>query len=438
MSKYKYDLDFQRQLISFIIKYRKRRYIEMMNDYLFNDDIHSHIFRYIKKRLYETHRVPAFATLQRNCGGQFDVGNEEIPELKKKILSSIDEIIEEDINDENKEEIEDMVLDFIRMQETRKMWVELGDDIDRGVYDVSKYLGKLQRISSIADEFRFINYFVDYKKEEYLKENPKISTGFKKLDSWLEGGIELQELGVVVGETEIGKSMFLINLAVAAAMAGHDVIYFSFEITDVNLKKRIDSRVSLMDRDEIYKDREEFKKRVEYQYKKGNIIVVYRPPHTASVDVLHDDIKYFQENERGKDGELLEPKVVLVDYLDLIATPKNRDVSERWFHLGRNAEILSGIAKQENLAIWTAQQSIRKSYGREPGTEDTQGSIRIAQIADIFLSLSYAKQSDLLKVVAKKCKRGRKSKNDKMIIQPEYQYQRLKDKSDFIEDDEVD
>lgn len=436
MSKYRYDIEFQRQMICFLVNYRKRRYIELMNPYIFDDDIHKYIFRYIKKRLQETHKVPSFPTIQRNCGGQFDVGKEDIPELKEKILERVDEIIAEDINEESKEEIEEMVLDFIKMQEMRKLWVDLSEDIDRGFYEVPKYLGKMQRINSIEDEFKFINYFVDYHKEEFLKEGPKITTGFKKLDDWLEGGLQLGEIGTIVGESEVGKTMFLLNLAVAASISGHDVLYFTFEVTHLNLKKRIDSRLSLMTRGEIGNDREEFSKRIDGKYRQGDIMILWRPAHSASVDVIHDDIRYLKENHVGKNGEKFNPKLILIDYLDLVATPKTSDISSRWFYLGRNAEILRGNAVKENYAIWSAQQAVRKSYGKEPGMEDTQGSIRIPQASDVFLSVSYAKQGDLLKVTAKKCKRGRKGKNDKMILSPEYQYQRLQDKSDLIDDQE--
>jgi replicative DNA helicase len=65
------------------------------------------------------------------------------------------------------------------------------------------------------------------------------ATGFRPLDSYLGGGLRSGELTLVGGPQGLGKTTFALQVARNAAMAGHDVVYFSFEHDEVTVMTRL-------------------------------------------------------------------------------------------------------------------------------------------------------------------------------------------------------
>jgi replicative DNA helicase len=71
---------------------------------------------------------------------------------------------------------------------------------------------------------------------------PRVPTGFKKLDHILSGGIEVQELGLVLGTTGMGKSITLCNMCFSAVRAGFPAVYFAMEMPARQIATRQDAR----------------------------------------------------------------------------------------------------------------------------------------------------------------------------------------------------
>jgi replicative DNA helicase len=64
-------------------------------------------------------------------------------------------------------------------------------------------------------------------------------TGFVPLDTYLGGGLRSGELTLLGGPQGLGKTTMALQVARNAAIAGHDVVYFSFEHDEMNLLTRL-------------------------------------------------------------------------------------------------------------------------------------------------------------------------------------------------------
>lgn len=423
--RYKFDLEFQKLVMKHIIEMRKIRYVDILKPSLFDDDVLRIIFRFIKNTFKQTFRIPSYDIIARNAGGLYNLDiDENISDLKEKVLEVLHEIKEMD--DVSEETIKEQIYDFVRMQSIRELWVGMGENIDQGEYNINDYLGTLHKINSFKDEFDMINYFEEYYKQEYFKDRKKILTHITKLNEWLEGGLEFGEIGVVTGEPGLGKTYFLINLGSVACMAGFDVVYFTLEISKENLKRRLDSCISMMEWGEIRDDPDGFGKIVEKKYKKGDFIIVHYPGQTASVSTIKDDILYIKENVKGKDGELIKPKLLIVDYLDELKYQITG--LDDWKALGLATGMLKKLGEEENMAVWTAQQINREGYGKSPKMQHTQSSIKIPQVCDVFIGLaSDPRHEDIMKITVDKLRNAKSRKGSRIYVRLEYNISRMRE-----------
>ena len=70
-----------------------------------------------------------------------------------------------------------------------------------------------------------------------------VPTGLDDLDNLWGGGIHPGELGIVLGPTNVGKSMVLCAFAAEAWWHRKDVLYYSFELTPEQISRRIASGI---------------------------------------------------------------------------------------------------------------------------------------------------------------------------------------------------
>ena len=444
---YRFDQEFLKLVIKYIIESGKIKYISIFKpDYFCDEENLSlrEIFKYVKKRFYKDDKIPSYEKILRNAGGSFNPdlviegegiwGNfrdneEKIPEIKKKIIENINEIQNmKGIGPDEEEEFEEKIKDFIQWINSRMFAMQLIDDIGKGEVHPEDYQSFVNKIKSVdsKEEFNPINYFEDYNKEEYYENIPSIKTGIPTLDKWMDGGLQLGKIGVVVGETGIGKSFLLVNLAKAAYLEGNNVFYISFELGKVKLKKRFDRCFSGLYQSEISENRDIFKKTIEEKKISNTGLIMDRlSGHLTSVG----DIKSRIQDLKNK----FDLKLLIIDYLELLKLDSREE--QKYEALGHAVEDLRELAQEENIAIWCAQQSIRKAYGKTPKMEDTQSSIMIVQVVDVFIGLSDdpKNKGNILKINVEKLRRAENRKGKFIYLKPNFALSRIEEMPEFEE-----
>lgn len=223
------------------------------------------------------------------------------------------------------------------------------------------------------------------KVEELLRElNPKrdFTTGIPLLDDSIQGGLGRQELGLLQADTNVGKTWYVLNIALANAIRGYNVMFVSLEMGEKAMLTRLgvlllkkSSTVIESQEDKVIQD---YLNNIDVKLK-GNFILIKELPRKFTV---HDLEQKYQECILSYG---YTPDLIVLDYADLFAMPAGKS---RWEAVGDIYNQLKSFAMENNIGIWTAGQLVRGAGEKEvTTTSDTAGSYDKARIADLILNL---------------------------------------------------
>ena len=158
------------------------------------------------------------------------------------------------------------------------------------------------------------DYFDDPKgRLEFLKNSHgQVSTGWPAIDKKLFGGFSKGELNIFAGGSGAGKSLFLQNLGLNWALAGLNVVYISFELSEHLAAMRIDAMITNIPTRQVMKSMSDVEMKVKMVSKKaGNLQLKYMPASSTIMDIK----SYIKELELKNKKRI---DAVLIDYLDLM------------------------------------------------------------------------------------------------------------------------
>lgn len=193
------------------------------------------------------------------------------------------------------------------------------------------------------------------------------TTGFPALDSRLNnGGPSPKEVLCWLAATNVGKSVMLCNNAISSlkgpgknGQMGQDVLFITYELDVFKTAMRILGSGTGIPMDDI-PDRQDYVKRVMETVQKtyGKKLLIYEmAPDECSVNHIYALL----DNLRKKHN--WHPDVIILDYMDLIVSRNpsyNKDDYTRQKHV---ANEIRGLAKNENVLIFTATQTNRSGAG---------------------------------------------------------------------------
>jgi KaiC/GvpD/RAD55 family RecA-like ATPase len=255
---------------------------------------------------------------------------------------------------ENYEWLMDEFENFSRHKGLERAILESADLLEKGDYGpVEKLIKDAIQISLNKD--MGTDYFEDPRERlSKLKDgNGQISTGWPSIDKKLYGGFNRGELNIFCAGSGGGKSLFLANLGVNWALAGLNVLYLTFELSEGLVSMRLDSMTTGISTREIFKSIDDVELKVKMLGKKsGNMQVKYMPSGKNC-----NDIRAYLKEYQVKKG--CKPDVLLIDYLDLMmplsvkVSPsdlfvKDKYVSEEIRNLAMETQCVTVTASQLN------------------------------------------------------------------------------------------
>ena len=265
------------------------------------------------------------------------------------------------------------------------------DSADKEEIDAS-IIGSLQEAMRVGADISDVGEFLvgkdmedrmaDYK---YPEQVVRIPTGLAHLDQCMGGGLQPGELGIIIGSSKMGKSVLLSAIAQGSSnlLNQHKVIYYSLEMKQRKVLKRMDMRIAALGSDVIKGDPNKFtdalKRRMPQLMGTGNILVKSYPTRTCTSSMIVGHLTQTIANG-------FKPTLVIVDYCDIMK-PERRLGEERHEQAGC-VEDLRRIAGEFNVAVWTAAQANRGAAGKaRPEIEDIGASYEKVQIADAIISI---------------------------------------------------
>jgi len=267
--------------------------------------------------------------------------------------------------------------------------LKIVDDVSKEKADYPKFLSLFEKacnISLVSDIG--LDFFGEYEKiiTELGTKSETIPTGWNFIDEKIGGGLMKngRALYLFLGPTNVGKSIFLGNVAANMANRGLTTVLISLEMPEMMYAKRISSHLSkipinniqdqISSLDAYFKDVSESKKR--------KLIIKEFPPKSIAVA----GIKAYLES-LVKSG--IKPDILVIDYLGLIKASQGENSYEQ----GKvAAEELRALSYFFNMPVVSAIQTNREGM-EKPSLDTVSESLGVAFTADIVWSI-YQEEGD--------------------------------------------
>lgn len=285
----------------------------------------------------------------------------------------------------NKTELYENTEKFLKEKAVYHTLLEVADQAD-GDVDTSSILSKFEKACSITLAADLgLDYFdeIDRHIKDLTTVDGTISCGWEWLDRKLDGGFleNGRAIYVFAGETNIGKSIFLGNIAKNIADQGKTVLLISLEMSELVYAKRITTNLTQIPIRNLHTRTDEIESCVQ-QYKqrhnKSKVIVKEFPPSTVTCRHLKGYIKKL--TDRG-----VKLDAIVVDYVNLLKSDVGTNSYER---IKYATEELRALSYAFECPIITATQLNRSGYSEvNPGLDTVGESYGLAATADAIFSI---------------------------------------------------
>lgn len=326
---------------------------------------------------------------------------------------------------------------FIKERAVYKAVKKTVDDYSSGESDPNETLQMFEKACSISlvdnmglDFFNQIDKFC----EDINRQDQYLSSGWKWLDEKLNGGFLStgRALYVFSGQTNVGKSIFLGNIASNIASQGKTVLVISLEMPETVYGKRIGSKLSKIPFRNLQERASELKETLN-AYKEQNpsarIIFKEFPPKTVTVNHIRAYIKKLISKGVKLDA-------IVLDYLNLIGATGGENSYEKIKEIAEQVRALTYIF---GCPIITATQLNRSGYNTNPQLEQISESMGLGHTADVMMGIYQEEGDDQLGILRVSMMKNRfGDKTGVCIMKIEYQTLTLTEgENHFGDDNEV-
>lgn len=291
---------------------------------------------------------------------------------------------------------------FVRTVNAQIAMEKAAGDLERGkldeVYDTLRQVSQRDLKPRDYTQIRWIEEFTARQDErkhrrEHPEEYTSIPTGIKRLDKVMGGGLQLGELGLIMGTTGRGKSVLMTNFGHNAVRSGYPTAYFGFEMPARQIAMRQDARWLQIAYNK-FKDYNftpsELKyiamrlKKISKRYQ--NMFQIFSMP-VRSADV--NSIRAALDDARIEHGFV--PKLLLLDSPDHM-NPVGKSESYR-LDQANVYWAVKGMAEEDGYAVWASTQAGKEFESKIATAESASESYDKARIADTIFTLNEPKKT---------------------------------------------
>ena len=274
---------------------------------------------------------------------------------------------------------------FLQEQAVFNTFLEIVDNKERDIKSIHDKFSKACNISITTNVGH--NYFKDVEQHitDLTTREEKIKTGWDWLDARLGGGFLEQgrSMYVFAGPTNVGKSIFLSNIASNAAAEGKNVLVVSLEMSEMIYCKRITSKLTGLPINYLHDHVEELREKVgkfKMTHPRANMIIKEFAPSSITPPQLEGYIKKLINKK-------FKPDIIVLDYLNLLASTYGNNSYERVKSISEQVRAMSYTFE---CPIITATQVNRTGYGNTtngPGLEAIGESYGLGATSDVIVSI---------------------------------------------------
>ncbi len=290
--------------------------------------------------------------------------------------------------------IESALSDFIKTQNIKNALMQSLPLIETGDWSqIESIISKA--VNSGADIMNQGQKFFSQHKERIARrvggeETSRVATGIAPLDAVLYGGLKAGQVGLIVGGTGRGKTVFLSWLSKAAIITGKKVVYFTLEMDEDSIASRFDSMFCRIKPQDLTGSAFDNEAKIQELYTRYGDSLIIKKYHAGTAPVSTLKSFLLQLNHAG-----FNPDVVIVDYLDIVKAPNFYGDAVK--EMNDTVVELSAMAQSMNTRIWTASQLNRSGLVAEtPDESGIAGAIAKLFTVDValFMAQTAAERED--------------------------------------------
>jgi len=375
----KIDWDFYENIIIYNLL-TNEAYLSSVIDYLqpdyFNNSDIKNVISIISDYYNKRSQVPTTTEIKAY------LIDDKLKQSFKAVVAAFDNIDK----DFNLDELQENTETFLKERGVYNTLLQVVDKCSNDNVDTSDILQRFEKACNISLSTDIgLDYFTDVEKHiaDLTVAESTIPSNWEWLDNklgggFLEGG---KSVYIFAGETNIGKSIFLGNLATNICSQNKTVLLVTLEMPEMIYARRISSDITKIPIGELYDRTDELRDRL-LDYKdsrsKSRLLIKEFPPSTITCGQLKSFIKKIVDQGVRFD-------VIVLDYVNLLRSSIVGNSYERIKDCTEQLRALSYIFK---CPIITATQLNRSGYDEiNPGLDTISESIGLAATADAIFSL---------------------------------------------------
>lgn len=374
----KLDLDYFEKVIC----YRSlidSTYLASVVDYIkpnyFKDKNIGKIFTIIKEFHEKRNKLPTITEVKTY------LTTEELKTAFKTVVESLKDI---DKNIDT-DELYDNTQQYLKEKAVYYTMLDIAGDISSGKVDTANILSRVEESCNInlttdkgLDVYEDIELLID----DLCNVQKSIPSTWEWLDTALNGGFleNGRSLYVFAGETNIGKSIFLGNVATNIAKQGKNVLLITLEMSELLYARRLCTNISKIPLKELSTNVHSLRQAVREKIDSGSgkILIKEFPPSTITPNQLKGFIKKI--NDTG-----IKIDAIVLDYLNLLHSTVGSNSYERIKNVTEQVRAMSYVF---GCPIISATQLNRSGFSTDnPDLATISESVGLAATADVIISI---------------------------------------------------
>lgn len=390
-TKFEFDTDFQSKIAALTIRDTafNTRTLGLISPSYFENAVEAKLVD-IALNYFKTYKKsPDIVTLGKLVRDAIDrklIRSDLIVEVKAKVSA----IARADITDSVYAANE--VAKFAKYSEMTNAVLASVDLLAVGKYDEIEKKVKTALAIGLQNENPEYDYFKEIESRTKIRRDTLaglikpngITTGIKLLNEMLHHkGWGRKELHSLLGGAKVGKSTALAHFAKVAAFAGHNVIYFTLEMSPKIIGDRLDAAITGHSMKELGLNLNDINEQISAHYDSADIgALKIRDFPSGTMKPSH--IRKILEEYKAE-GMLFD--MCVVDYADIMAPEqRNSDPIEN----SKNIYLdIRAIAQEYDLAMLTATQTNRTGFTAATSkAEHASEDFNKVRIVDLMISIN--------------------------------------------------
>jgi replicative DNA helicase len=315
-------------------------------------------------------KMPSMATLQDKVAEALKSSGDVSESTVKEVCNVLEIMSNDTVLDF--EYARDKLLQFIRDSRITKVTSTTNDT--EKISAVCAETNYLVQASTRKSQIRPFMSFKELLPQTEKELDIKIPTGIPFLDVVTGGGLNasLNEIGLGLAGTGVGKTNMMINFAISAAFAGHDTLFITLELTKEEIARRLFAMAAHIKMKEIKTPMEQWsdesKARMDYLAKSvinRRLAISDMSDRSYSVSDLVGEIETWKRDTKALCGTDETCRLVLVDWIDMLV-PEAKDarmVQQPWQAIEKVGKDLKHMVNNQNVALWCVSQTNRSGAG---------------------------------------------------------------------------